>query len=146
MRSFGTPSKKENAMNRSRAFAAILGAASALGLAAAALAHADEPKKATVKLVPKYTLKVKGYFAGDGFHIDEVDANGPAARLDDGNGGTAMMEKGDVITAVDGIPIRSPQDYARAMNGAADHSKTRVKVKDVNTGKEMEFTTDAEKL
>lgn len=155
-------------MNRFRALAAVLCAASVFGLAAVALARADEPKEKpkdaptlddgtamvtetvdgkekTTKLDLKYSLKVKGYFTKDGFHIEEV-GDGPAAHLDDGNGGMAAMEKGDVITAVDGKPVKSPKDYAKAMNGAADHSKTKVKVKDVRTGNEAEFYADAEKL
>jgi S1-C subfamily serine protease len=155
-------------MTRFRAFALVLCVASVFCLAAVAALPADDkekPKdaptlddgKATVtetvdgkektsKLDLKYALKVKGYFANDGFHIEEVDGNGPAARLDDGNGNGAMMEKGDIIVEVDGKPVKSPKDYAKAMNGAADHSKTKLKIKDVNTGNDQTFYADAEKL
>jgi S1-C subfamily serine protease len=155
-------------MTRFRMVAAVLCAASVFGLAAVALGRADEAKekpknaptlddaKATVtepvdgqektrKLDLKYALKVKGYFTKDGFHLEEVEPNGPASHLDDGNGNAAMMEKGDIITEIDGKPVKTPQEYAKAMNGAADHSKTKVKVKDVRTGNEVEFTADAEK-
>ncbi len=143
---------------------AILCAVSLLGLAAAALATADEKKKEkskgaklddatamltetvdgkekTSKLDLKYCLKVKGYFADDGFHLDEVDAGGPAFKL---NGGQVMLEKGDIITEVDGKKIKSAQDYAKAMN-AADPANVKLKVRDINSGQEMDFTAEAEK-
>jgi S1-C subfamily serine protease len=151
-------------MTRFRALTAALCAA-ALVCLAAALARADEkekPKdaptlddaKATLekpdgkkdKVDLKYALKVKGYFDKDGFHIEEVEQGGPGARLDDGNGNNASMEKGDVITEVDGKPVKSVKDYVKAMNGAADHTKTKLKIKDVNTGNEVEYFADAEKL
>jgi S1-C subfamily serine protease len=152
-------------MTRFRAFAAAVFAASVFCLA---LAHADEKDKSkdaprlddgkatvteivegkekTSKLDLKYALKVKGYFANDGFHIEEVDENGPAFRLDDGNGGLAMMEKGDIIVEVDGKSVKSPADYAKAMNGAADHNKTKLKIKDVNSGNDATYYAAADKL
>jgi S1-C subfamily serine protease len=159
-------------MNRFQASVAILGAALLFGLAAVALANADEnkdkekPKDAPVlddrtatltevvdgkekktKIELKHALMVKGYFAAAGFHIEEVDADGPAARMSDaaGNEGVAMMEKGDVVTEVDGKRIKSASDYAKAMNGAKDPAKIKVKVRDVNTGREVEFYADAAK-
>jgi S1-C subfamily serine protease len=156
-------------MTRFRALTAALCAAALVCLAAVAAARADEKEKpkdaptlddATAMLVEtaggkekktkidlKYSLKVKGYFDKDGFNIEEVDNNGPAFHLDDGNGNTGLMlEKGDIIVEVDGKPVKSAKDYAKAMNGAADHSKTKIKVKDVRTGNELDLTADAEKL
>ncbi len=150
-------------MKQLRQSLALLCAAMLFGLAAATLASAEDKKekpKASLddatgtltetvdgkekksKLDLKYFLKVKGYFADDGFHIEDVDPDGPAAKL---SGGQAMMEKGDIITEVDGKKIKSAQDYAKAMNGAADHATTKLKVRDVNSGQEQEFTADAEK-
>ncbi|HLN33415.1 MAG TPA: PDZ domain-containing protein [Gemmataceae bacterium] len=111
---------------------------------AATLTQTTDGKEKTSKVDLKYCLKVKGYFDKDGFNIEEVDADGPAARLSDpAGGGNAGMEKGDIITEVEGKKIKSAQDYAKALNGAADHTKTKIKVKDVNSGDEKEFTVDA---
>jgi S1-C subfamily serine protease len=159
-------------MNRFRVSVAALCVASLFGLAAVALARADDkkekgkPKDAailddatgkvtetaggkekTTTLGLKYGLKVKGYFNKDGFNIEEVDPDGPAARLmDDGGNRVAGMEKGDIIVEVDGKPVKSAKDYAKAMNGAADHAKVKLKVKDVNTGNDQEFYAAASKL
>jgi hypothetical protein len=155
-------------MTRFRTFALVLCVAFVFCLAAVALVRADDkekPKDAptlddgkatvtetvdgkekTTKLDLKYALKVKGYFAKDGFHLEEVDENGPGFRLDDGNGNNLMLEKGDLITEVDGKPVKSPKDYEKAMNGAADHSKTKLKIKDVRSGTDVVLFADAEKL
>ncbi len=153
-------------MRRLPPFVAALGVALSLGLATAVPAPDDENKDkntptfddATATLIQtvagketkkkvglNYCLKVKGHFAADGFHIDDVAADGPAAHLSDPNGQTAAMEKGDVITAVEGKRIKSVDDYVKAMNGAADHAKTKIKVRDVNSGNEAELTAEAEK-
>jgi len=159
-------------MNWFQASVAVLGAALLFGLVDVALAGTDDqknkekPKDAPVfddrtatltetvegkekktKIDLKYSLKVQGYFDGDGFHIEEVDAGGPATRMSDtaGNEGVAMMEKGDVITEVDGKRIKTASDYAKAMNGVKDSTKIKLKVRDVNTGQEAEFYADAAK-
>jgi len=151
-------------MSQLRRTLAIMCAASLFTVAAAAIANADEKKKEkakgaklddatatltesvdgkekTSKLDLKYCLKVKGFFANDGFHLEEVDAAGPAVKL---NGGQVMLEKGDIITEVDGKKIKSAQDYAKAMN-AADPANIKLKVRDINSGQEMDFTAEAEK-
>jgi hypothetical protein len=92
------------------------------------------------KLDLKYSLKVVGYFDKDGFNIEEVEPGGPAAQL---SGGIAMMEKGDIIVEVDGKKIKSAQDYVKAINGAADHTKIAIKVRDVRTGNDQDFEVDA---
>ncbi len=99
-------------------------------------------KEKKTKIDLKYCLKVKGFFDDKGFHIEEVEAGGPATQL---SGGMAMMEKGDIIVEVEGKPVKSPQDYAKAMNGAADHTKVKLKIRDVNTGNDQEFEADAAK-
>jgi C-terminal processing protease CtpA/Prc len=111
--------------------------------AKATLTETVDGKEKTTKLDLKYALKVKGYFAKDGLHIEEVEAGGPAASL---SGGSAMLEKGDIIAEIDGKKIKSAQDYVKAMNGAEDHTQTKLKVKDVRTGDEADFTADAVKL
>jgi membrane-associated protease RseP (regulator of RpoE activity) len=143
---------------------AVLAAVSVIALGAALAGAGDKPKDATVlddrtatvtetvdgkekesKVELKYSLKVKGYFDKDGYHIEEVDSDGPATALDDGNGNMAALEKGDIIVSVDGKPVKSAKDYVKAMNDAADHSKTKIKVKDVNTGNDQEFYANAAK-
>jgi S1-C subfamily serine protease len=155
-------------MYRLRALVAVLCVASVFCLAAVALARIDDkekPKDAptlddrtamltetvggkekTTKIDLKYNLKVKGFFTKDGLNVEELDADGPAARLDDGNGNGASMEKGDIIVEVDGKPVKSAKDYAKALNDAKDHDKVKLKVKDVNTGKDQEFFAASAKL
>jgi len=153
-------------MKRFQRSAASTCAVLLLVLAGAAMAGADEkdkdkPKGPTLddakgtltetvdgkaketKIDLKYCLKVKGHFDDKGFNIDEVEADGPATKLDNMPG--ASLEKGDIILEVDGKKIKSAQDYAKAMNGAADHSKTKIKVRDVRSGDEREFEVDAAK-
>jgi S1-C subfamily serine protease len=157
-------------MNRCRVFAAGLTMVVLLGLTASATWSMDDektkdkPKDAPTlddqtgtltqtvdgkekktELDLKYCLKVKGYFSNDGFHIEEVDSDGPATRLSNADGQTVGLEKGDIITEVDGKRIKSPQDYAKAMNGTADHAKTKIKVRDVRTGNEQDVTAEAAK-
>jgi membrane-associated protease RseP (regulator of RpoE activity) len=110
--------------------------------ASATLTQTVDGKEKTTKLELKYALKVKGYFDGDGFNIEEVDPCGPAAKL---SGGTAMMEKGDIIVEVEGKKIKSAQDYAKAINGAADSTRIKIKVRDVRSGNDQDFEVEAVK-
>ena len=148
-------------MNRLQTVVTVLCGTLLFCLAAAALAGADDAKKkpknaatlddhagtltqALSKVDLKYCLKVKGYFDSDGLNIEEVDEQGPAAKLTDPAGGEPMkMEKGDIITEVEGKKIKSAEDYAKALNGAAVHTKTKIKVKDVRSGDVKEFTVNA---
>jgi hypothetical protein len=146
---------------------AVLCAASVIGLStglASADDKTDKPKDATTlddrtatvtetvdgkekesKVELKYNLKVKGYFDKAGFHLEEVEADGPGTALADENGNMAALEKGDIILTVDGKPVKSAKDYVKAMNDAADHSKVKIKVKDVNTGNDQEFYANTAK-
>jgi S1-C subfamily serine protease len=112
--------------------------------ATATLTQTVDGKEKTTKIDLKYCLKVKGRFTDKGFVIDVVDPDGPAAMLDL-NGQVAMMEKGDIIVEVDGKKVKSAEDYAKALNGAKDASKIPIKVKDVNTGQDADFTVAAAK-
>jgi ribosomal protein S6E (S10) len=113
----------------------------------ATLTQTVDGKEKKKEIDLKYALKVKGYFGKDGFNMEEVEADGPATHLamEAGGEGNAMLEKGDIILEVDDKPIKTVEDYAKAMNGAADHSKTKIKVKDVNTGEHQTFYADAAK-
>jgi S1-C subfamily serine protease len=156
-------------MNRLRTSVVVAGALLAFGFSALALASPadvkEKPKNAatlddntamltentggqekTSKVELKYSLKVKGWFDGDGFNIEEVEDDGPAAKLADPSGGQqAKLEKGDIITQVGGKQIKSADDYVKAMNSADDPTKIKIKVKDVKTGQEREFTAEAMK-
>ena len=113
----------------------------------ATLTQTVDGKEKKKEIDLKYALKVKGYFGKDGFHMEEVEADGPATHLamEAGGEGAAMMEKGDIILEVDDKPIKTVEDYAKAMNGVADHSKTKVKVKDVNSGENQTFYANTAK-
>jgi S1-C subfamily serine protease len=100
-------------------------------------------KSSTVEL--KYCLKVKAYFDKDGMHLEEVDEDGPAMHLTNNDGNQVQLEKGDIIREVDGKAIKSVSDYVKAMNGALDHSKVKVKVKDVRTGDDQDLIADTSK-
>jgi S1-C subfamily serine protease len=103
-----------------------------------------KPEKTKVDL--KYCLKVKGYFTKDGLHVEELDGDGPAAMLHDADGNAvAMMEVGDAITEVDGKKVKSAEEYAKALNGAADPDKVKLKVRDKNTGNDFEYYVKAVK-
>jgi S1-C subfamily serine protease len=158
-------------MNRFRTYLLVLGALMLFGLSNLALASpADDKEKqkpkdaptlddstcmlteykdgneTTKKLDLKCALNVKGYFDNDGFNIQHVEDNGPATKLTSSSGETMKLEKGDIITEIDGHKIKSADDYVQAMNGASDPEKIKIKVKDVNSGKEQDFTVAAKKL
>jgi S1-C subfamily serine protease len=157
-------------MRRCQSFVAFTCATVLLGLGALAFASIDDPKEkakpkdaatlddqagtltvdgkeSTKKIDLKYSLKVKGYFDKDGFNMEEVEADGPATHLRTEPTGdpTTSLEKGDIITEVDGKKVTSAEDYAKAINGAADQAKLKIKVKDVNTGNESDFFAEAAK-
>ena len=112
----------------------------------ATLTETVDGKEKTTKLELKYNLKVKGYFDKDGFQIEEVDAEGPAASLSDAAGNKGVtLEKGDVIKEVDGKAVKSAADYVKAINSAPDHTKIKIKVRDINTGTDQEFFAEANK-
>jgi hypothetical protein len=112
----------------------------------AALTETKDGKEKKTQIELKYCLKVKGFFDADGFNLEEVDEDGPASKLGTEPGGTGVRcEKGDIIKEVDGKAVKTAEDYAKAMNGAADHDKVKIKVKDINGGQEVEFYADTAK-
>jgi hypothetical protein len=113
----------------------------------AMLTETSGGKEKKTKLDLKYCLKVRGYFDKDGFNLEDVEADGPATKLTDtaGMGANVMLEKGDIIKEVDGKPIKSAQDYVKAMNEASDPAKVKLKVRDVRTGQDSEFLAEAAK-
>jgi S1-C subfamily serine protease len=111
----------------------------------ATLTEFVDGKKKQSKIELKYCLKVKGYFSKEGLHVEDLDGDGPAAMLDDGNGGAAMMEKGDIIVEVDGKKVKTAEDYVKALNGAADPDKVKLKIRDVNSGNDADYYAKAAK-
>jgi S1-C subfamily serine protease len=109
---------------------------------AATLTEFVDGKKKQSKIELTYCLKVKGYFDNVGFNLEEVEEGGPATHL---TGAGSSLEKGDIITQVDGKSIKSAADYAKAMNGAADHAKVKLRVRDVNSGEEVELEAETAK-
>jgi S1-C subfamily serine protease len=115
----------------------------------------DEKQEVTRKLASgkeekskvdlKYYLQVNGAFDDDGFTIESVTEGGPAAMLMAADGSPAMMEAGDVITEIEGKAVKSPKDYAKALNDAKDHTKIKIKLKDVRTGDVVEFSVEVKK-
>jgi C-terminal processing protease CtpA/Prc len=110
--------------------------------ATATLTEFVDGKKKESKIDLKYCLKVKGYFDKAGFNIEEIGDGGPATHL---TGAGTMLEKGDIITKVDGKSIKSAADYAKALNGAADHDKVKLTVRDVNSSEEVEVEAETAK-
>jgi S1-C subfamily serine protease len=108
----------------------------------ATLTEFVDGKEKQSKIDLKYCLKVKGYFDNAGFHIEEVEDGGPATHL---MGAGSSLEKGDTITKIDGKSIKSAADYAKAMNGASDHDKVKLRVRDVNSGDEVEVEAETAK-
>jgi S1-C subfamily serine protease len=108
----------------------------------ATLTEVVDGKKKQSKLDLKYCLKVKGYFDKDGFNIEDIEEGGPATHL---MGAGTSLEKGDIITQVDGKSVKSAADYAKAMNGAADHANVKLRVRDVNSGQEVEVEAETAK-
>jgi hypothetical protein len=112
----------------------------------ATLTERVDGKKKETKLELKYSLKVDGYFDDDGFNIENLDAGGPAENLMDAAGNaTARMEKGDIIVEINGKKLKTAADYVKALNDAADPMKIKLKIRDVNTGKDQEFYVGAMK-
>ncbi len=113
----------------------------------ATLTETVEGKEKTSKVDLKYNLKVKGVFTKDGLQLEEVDEEGPAHKLTNDDGSAqAYLEKGDIIREIDGKPIKSVDDYVKALNNASDHNKVKIKVRDVRTGDDQDFVADTNKL
>jgi S1-C subfamily serine protease len=102
-------------------------------------------KTKTKKIDLTYYLQVTGYFAKNGFHIEKLTPGGPAARLMDDSGNDWRMDPGDIIVEVDGKKVASPEAYAKAINAVTDHEKIKLKIKDKNTGNDVELYASARK-
>jgi hypothetical protein len=110
------------------------------------LTETVDGKDKTSKVDLKYNLKVKGVFTKDGLKLDEIDEDGPAHKLTNDEGTPAYLEPGDVIREIDGKAIKSADDYVKALNGASDHEKVKIKVRDVRTGDDQVFYANSNKL
>lgn len=93
----------------------------------------------------RWRLLILAEFTDRGAKVVSVNPAGPGAwmyRLDMGQPIRGILEPGDVITAVDGTPIRSQADYYTALN-ASNRGKIRVAVIDRNTGRELVWDAQA---
>jgi S1-C subfamily serine protease len=103
-------------------------------------------KQETKKIDLKYYLQVSGYFDKQGYNIEKITDGSPVTQLSDDNGNNAiMMEVGDIIVEVDGKKVTTPQEYAKALNNVADPEKIKLKVKDKNTGNDIDLYVSARK-
>jgi hypothetical protein len=81
---------------------------------------------------------------GEGVEVVAVNPGSPATRLyrTDNAQQPITLTPGDVITAVDGRPVRSLAEYYQAMN-AATPGKVKITVRDVSNGQMVELATRA---
>lgn len=94
----------------------------------------------TIRL--KYYLHIDGWFDADGLNVEFVQSRGPATKMKTVSGSsTAIMEPGDIIVAVDGNPVTTPNDYADAMNtaGANNPNQVMITVRDCNSGNDRDY-------
>ena len=114
-------------------------AALAVLLAASAASACEAPKTETRR---QAVLGLNGSFLPDakGFKIAAVDPVGPCAELrsaDAAAGGS--LERGDIVTAIDGRPFADRTEYFALLNQAVKDNKGKAKitVRDVRTGKSV---------
>ena len=80
---------------------------------------APAAKEATAELGLLYDWN----YNGDGLRVSEVVAGGPFDRA------TTSMKAGDIVTAINGVPLKAGEDLTKAFNGIA-RKKTLVTFKD----------------
>jgi hypothetical protein len=118
------------------------------------VASGTEAEPATRFLWIEYTLHIQAHMDGQAMVVDRVFP-GPGKKLmalADEFGpreGRGILESGDVITHVDGQPIRSESDFHRAMylaSGPLRQGRLTLQVRDVRTGRSVLWGTTAEKM
>lgn len=85
---------------------------------------------------PEYRLMITVDYVPGGMLVRTVDPNGPGAQMSRSVNGQAfrgILEPGDMIVSVDGVAIRTQDDYVAAMR-ASNAGRVRLGVKDRNTG------------
>jgi hypothetical protein len=114
------------------------------------IASTSEGRPATRILRLEYQLRILAVFHANGpMVVHTVFPGGPATRLvTAGSPATpGELERGDVITHVDGLPIRSQSDYYRAMYlSGARNGQVTIRVRDVRTGRYIVWKATAEKV
>lgn len=88
-------------------------------------------------------LRVQANFDQGKMVIDDVNPNGPAAKLRNNQFSRARAEPGDVIVAIDGNPIASHDDFVEAMNNSID-GNLKLTIRNWKDGKSSDFWTQAE--
>ncbi|TWU25355.1 PDZ domain (Also known as DHR or GLGF) [Novipirellula galeiformis] len=84
---------------------------------------------------------------GLGLVVDSVTPNGPATRITrtDGSNRRGILEVGDVITAVDGVPLNSMDDYYRAMDRSKpNQGRVMLTIMDVNSGRRIHWSAQGD--
>jgi hypothetical protein len=99
------------------------------------------PKSPTPPIT-EYRLLVDGVFlTTGGFRVTQIDPSGPAAWMWDARRNRGVMEKDDVIVAVDGKPIHSEEEYFKAINdGAARNGTVTLRIIDGRSGTPRDWT------
>ncbi|MGV3484475.1 MAG: caspase family protein [Planctomycetaceae bacterium] len=103
------------------------------------LNEASEVRSGTKVVRTEYRLLVTGVFQPNlGLRISNVDPSGPGAWMSSPNGRTrGILERGDVVIAINGRPVASNHAYFEAIN--ATNGDARITVRDVNTGRHFDW-------
>lgn len=98
----------------------------------------------------RYQLLIGGRFTPKGMRVLTVDPNGPGAhmsRLMRGQRVRGILERGDLITKVNGVVVTNPDTYFKALNkSGAGNAAAIVTVRDVNSGQDIDWQVKAVKV
>jgi C-terminal processing protease CtpA/Prc len=110
---------------------------------AAALPVAVLAEEARTETRSQAVLKVRGTFVDGGLKLSESPTSGPCADLEVPGEPTkrGLLEKGDVITAIDGKRFDGLRSFLDLMNEAhrAGRGRVRITVNDAATGVPADF-------
>lgn len=81
-------------------------------------------------------------FVSDGAQVVEVEPGGPGANLFNDTQTGARLERGDLIEAIDGRPVRSEEDWKDIVECSAD-GVLLLTIRDVNTGNIVRWSLQA---
>jgi S1-C subfamily serine protease len=74
--------------------------------------------------LPDFGLGIDGEFNGRGIRITRAPSGGHAAQVG--------IERGDVLLAINGSPVRTPEDWVRMMTD--NNGRFNIRLRDVRTG------------
>jgi hypothetical protein len=75
----------------------------------------------------RYRLLISAEFTAQGGRVLSVNPAGPAAWMRHPSGKCGAMEPGDVVTAIDGMPVRSAADDFSARNAGGKVKRVTVR-------------------